>query len=326
MRRRDFITLLGGAAAAWSVAARAQQGMPVIGVLNSQTLGPYADRMAAFHRGLKEGGFVEGANLAVEYRWAEGHMDRLPALAADLVRRKVRAITGLESTAAVLAAKAATATIPIVFSAGADPVQNRLVASLSHPGGNVTGVSSMANELGPKRLGLLHDLLPDASSFAVLINPDNPNAERDTKRFQDAAAAMGLTVKGLSARNAREIDAFFATLVRERIPAFLTAPDSLFTARREQIAALAAYHAIPAMYESRLYVDAGGLISYAAETLDLWRQEGLYVSRILKGEKPGDLPVVLPTKFELVINLKTAKEIGLTVPPDVLSLADHVIE
>jgi len=328
MRRRDFITLLGGAAVAWPLAARAQQPkVPVIGVLLSQTLGPSAERVAALHRGLKEGGFVEGANLAVEYRFGESHDDRLPALAADLVRRKVRVIAGLDTTVAVLAAKAATTTIPIVFAIGGDPVSNRLVESLSHPGGNVTGVSTMSNALGPKRLGLLRDLLPKASTVAVLINPTNPNAEPDVKALQNAATSLGMTVKALSARNEREIDAFFATLVREHIPAFITAPDPLFTARREQIAALATYNAIASMSPgSRDFVDVGWLMGYGTDGVDLWRLAGVYVSRILKGENPADLPVLQPTKFRLVINLKTAKAIGLTVPPSLLARADEVIE
>jgi putative ABC transport system substrate-binding protein len=327
MRRRQFITLLGGAAATWPFAARAQQGVPpVIGILNSQTLGSYAERLATFHRGLKEGGFVEGANLAVEYRFAEGHEDRLPALAADLVRRRVKVIAGVDSTAGVLAAKAATVSIPIVFAIGGDPVRNHLVDSLNHPGGNVTGVSSMSNELGPKRLGLLHDLLPNAATIAALFNPSNPNSSADVKILENAALSLGLTLKVLPARNEREIDTFFATLVRERIPAFLTTPDSLFIGRREQIVALAAYHAIPAIYEARGYVDAGGLVSYATQSLENYRQVGIYVSRVLKGEKPADLPVQQSTKFEVVINLKTAKVLGLTVPPGVLAIADEVIE
>jgi len=327
VKRRGFMGLLGGAAAAWPLAARAQQpAPPAIGVLISQTLGPFVDRLAAFHRGLKEGGFVEGANLAVEYRFGEGHYDRLSALAADLVRREVKVIAGLDTTAAVLAAEAATTTIPIVFAIGADPISNRLVESLGHPGGNVTGMTAMSNALGPKRLGLLHDLLPMASTVAVLINPTNPNAEPDVKALQAAAASIGMTVKALSARNEREIDAFFATLVREHIPAFITSPDSLFVARREQIAALATYNAIAGMSVNRIDVDAGWLVSYGSDQLDSWRPAGVYVSRILKGEKPADLPVIQPTKFQLVINLKTAKAIGITVPQNILSAADEVIE
>ena len=327
MKRRDFVTLLGGAAAAWPIAAHPQQpAMPVIGILNSQTLSAYADRMLAFHRGLKEGGYVEGTNLVIEYRSAEGHDDRLPALAADLVRRQVKLIAGVNSTAGVLAAKDATTTIPIVFNIGGEPVRNGLVASFNHPGGNVTGVSFMANELGPKRLSILHDLLPNAVSFFVLINPENPNSESDAKDLRDAARLMGLTVNVLMARNEREIDAFFATLARQRPTAFLTQSDPLFTARREQILVLAAYHMIPAVYDTRSNADAGGLMSYAPDVYDGWRQAGVYVTRILKGEKPADLPIIQPTKFELVINLKAAKALGLTVPPDLLAIADEVIE
>jgi putative ABC transport system substrate-binding protein len=282
--------------------------------------------LARFHRGLKEGGFVEGANLAVEYRWADGQYDRLPALAADLVRRKVKVIAGLDGTQAVLAAKAATTTIPIVFSIGGDPVSNRMVESLGHPGGNVTGVSGMANALGPKRLGLLHDLLPNASTVAVLINPTNPNAEPNVKALQDAAASIGVTLKVLSARNEREIDAFFATLAREHIPAFITSPDPLFSARREQIAALATYNAIASMSPSLDDADVGWLVSYGSDVVDRWRLAGVYVSRILKGEKPADLPVQQATKIELTINLKTAKALGLTVPITLLGRADEVIE
>jgi putative ABC transport system substrate-binding protein len=326
MRRRDFITLLGGAAT-WPMTARAQQSsMPMIGVLVSQTLGPLSERLAGFHRGLKEGGFVEGSNLTAEYRWAEGHDDRLPALAADLVRRRVRVITGLDSTAAVLAAKAATTTIPIVFAIGGDPVENRLVESLGHPGGNVTGVSFMNNALGPKRLGLLHDLLPNASTVAALVNPTNPNAESDARGLQEAATSLGLALKVLPARNEHEIDAFFAMLVSEHIAAFLITADPLFLARRDQLVVLAAYHRIPAMYLGREFIDVGGLISYASNVPESWRQEGFYVSRILKGEKPSDLPVLQPTKFEFIINLKAAKALGLDLPPTLLALADEVIE
>jgi putative ABC transport system substrate-binding protein len=325
MNRREMVALLGGAAML-PAAARAQS-MPVIGFLNSQTPDAYAERIPAFHRGLKEAGFVEGGNLAVEYRWAEGHDDRFPALAADLVRRQVRAIAGLNSTAAVLAAEAATTSIPIVFIIGGDPVKNRLVASFNHPGGNVTGVSSMINELGPKRLGLLRDLLPNASVVAALVNPTNPNAQSDAQDLQDAARSMGLSVKVLLASNEREIDDAFAALVQQRPAAFLTTADPLFNAARlQQIVVLAAYHKIPAIYDVRGYTDAGGLMSYAPNVLDMWRQGGIYVGRILKGEKPADLPVIQPTKFELVINLKAAKEIGLTIPESFLLRADEVIE
>jgi putative ABC transport system substrate-binding protein len=324
--RRKVIAGLG-AAAAWPLATRAQQAaLPVIGFLGSQTLGPYAERVAALHRGLRQGGYVEGANLAVEYRWAEGHDDRLPALAADLVTHKVKVITGLDSTTAVVAAKAATSSIPLVFGIGGDPVRSRLVESLRHPGGNVTGVSAMSNELALKRLGLLHELLPNAGTVAALANPSNPIEADGAKMLQEAAPAMGLTVKVISARNDREIDAFFATLVRERIPAFLTIPDSLFQGRSEQIVALAAHDGIAAIYETRNYADVGGLMSYGSDGIENWRQVGIYVSRILNGEKPADLPVIQPTKFHLVINLKTAKALGLAVPASLLATADEVIE
>jgi putative ABC transport system substrate-binding protein len=326
MRRREFVTLVGSAAVAWPLGARAQQPLPVIGFLHSQSPGPITERLAAFQRGLKEGGYVEGGNLAIEYRWAEGHDDRLPALATDLLRRQVKVIAGLNSTAAVLAAKAATATIPLIFSIGGDPVRNHLVPSLNRPGGNITGTSTMDNSLGPKRLGLLHDLLPTASVVAALVNPTNPNSESDGMDLQAAARSMGLTVNALPARSEREIDAFFATLVRQHTAAFLVTADPLFFARREQIVALANYHAIPAIYDARGFADAGGLISYAAEAADMYRQSGVYAARILKGEKPADLPIIQPTKFELVINLKTAKTLGLTVPPTLLAIADEVIE
>jgi putative tryptophan/tyrosine transport system substrate-binding protein len=325
--RRDFITLLGGAAAAWPLAARAQQqGMPVIGMLNSSTPAPFVERMAAFHRGLKEGGYVEGGNLVIEYRWAEGHEERLAALAADLVRHQVKVIAGLNSTSAALAAMAATTTIPIVFTIGGDPIKNHLVSSFNHPGGNATGVSFMTNELGPKRLGILHELLPNASTVAALVNPENPNAQFDVADLEAAARSMELALNASPVRNARDIDAFFATLIRQRTSAFITAPDPLFTTRHEQIVALAAYNRIPGIYEQRIYTDAGGLISYAPDITEAYHQTGIYVSRILKGEKPAELPVIQPTKFELVINLKTAKELGLSVPPTLLALADEVIE
>jgi putative ABC transport system substrate-binding protein len=326
MRRRQFITFLGGAAA-WPLAARAQQlAVPVIGILLSQPSRVFAERMAAFHRGLKEGGYVEGENLKIEYRSAEGDDKRLPALATDLVRLKVKLIAGVNSTAGVLAAKAATATIPIVFNIGGDPVKNHLVASFNRPGGNVTGVSFMINELGPRRLGLLRDLLPTASVVGVPVNPENPNAESDAKDLQAAAGSIGLTMNVVPVRNEREIDAFFATLVRQRADAFLTTADPLLFARREQIVVLANYHAIPAIYDGRGYADAGGLISYAPDIPDMWRQAGLQVSRILKGENPPNLPVIQPTKFELVIDLKTAKSLGLTVPQNLIAIADEVIE
>jgi putative ABC transport system substrate-binding protein len=326
MRRREFVTLVSGAVA-WPLVARAQQAATLtIGFLHSQSPGPFADRLAAFHRGLKEGGYVEGGNLNIEYRWAEGHDDRLLGLAADLVQRRVKLIAGLNSTAAVHAAETATSTIPLVFDVGGDPVKNRLVPSLNRPGGNVTGVSSMNNALGPKRLGLLHDLLPNASVVAALINPENLNAEADAGDLEAAARSMGLAMFVLYARDEREIDAFFTKIVGERISAFLVTADPLFLRRREQITALAAYNSIPALYTARDFTEAGGLMSYGASEIDMWRQAGLQVSRILKGEKPSDLPIIRPTKFELIINLKTSKALGLTVPPPLVATADEVIE
>jgi putative ABC transport system substrate-binding protein len=300
--------------------------MPVIGFLNSQAPALFTARLAAFHRGLKETGYVEGVNLAIEYRWAEGHDDRLPALAAELIRRQVRLITGVNSTATALAAQAATGTIPIVFCIGGDPVRNHLVASLNRPGGNLTGVSFMTNELGLKRLGLLHDLIPNASKVAVLVNPTNPNADSDANDLQVAAPSMGLSVDVYPVRDEREIDAFFSTLVQRKVPAFMTTSDPMLNARREQIVALAAYNAIPAFYDGPEFTEVGGLISYAPDIRDMYRQAGVQSGRILKGEKPADLPIIQPTKFELTINLKTSKALRLTVPPSLLAIADEVIE
>jgi ABC-type uncharacterized transport system substrate-binding protein len=326
MRRREFITLLGGAAV-WPVVARAQQRqMPVIGFLGSASPDSYPDRVRWFRQGLSETGFVEGRDVAIEFRFAELQNDRLPALAADLVRRQVKVIAGVDSTEGVRVAKAATTTIPIVFSIGGDPVKNGLVASLNRPGGNVTGVSLLANDLGPKRLGLLRDLLPNAGLIAALVNPTNPNTESDAKDLLAAAQSIGMTLEVLHASNEREIDAFFATLVQRRASAFLTVADSLFSSRRQQVVVLAAFHKIPAMYYDRVFTEAGGLMSYAPNGADMHRQAGIYTGRILKGEKPADLPVMLPTRFELVLNLKTAKALGLDVPDKVLALADEVIE
>jgi putative ABC transport system substrate-binding protein len=327
MLRRSFITLLGGAAAAWPLAARAQQpAMPVVGFVSSSSPDAYQDRLRAFRKGLSEAGFVEGRNVAIEFRFAEFQNDRLPALAADLVRRRVAVISGVNSTEGVRVAKAATTMIPIVFAIGGDPVKNGLVASLNRPGGNVTGVSFLTNELGPKRLGLMRDLLPNAGLIAALVNPTNPNAESDAKDLLAAAQSLGMTIDVFEAKSERDIDAFFATLVQRRASAFLTTSDPLFNGRRQQLAVLAAFHKIPAMYDSRDYTDAGGLISYAPNINDAFRQAGVYTGRILKGEKPADLPVMQPTKFEFVINLKTAKALGLAIPPGLLAIADEVIE
>jgi putative ABC transport system substrate-binding protein len=325
MRRRQFIAGLAGAAAAWPLAARAQQSaIPVIGFLSSSSLDAYRNRVSAFRQGLSEAGFVEGRNVAIEFRFAELQNDRLPALAADLVRRQVAVIAG-NSTQGVQVAKAATTTIPIVFAVGGDPVKNGLVASLNRPGGNVTGVSYLTNALGPKRLGLLRDLVPGAGLIAALVNPTNPNAESDAKDLLAAAQSMGMKIV-LQASSERDIDAFFATLVQRRASAFLTTSDALFIGRRQQFAVLAAFHKIPAMSGERDYTDVGGLMSYAPDIIDAYRQAGVYAGRILKGEKPADLPVMQTTKFEFVINLKTAKALGLTIPETLLAIADEVIQ
>jgi putative ABC transport system substrate-binding protein len=327
MKRREFFTLLGGAAAAWPLAARAQQSaMPVVGFLSTLTPDATQNRVGAFRQGLSESGFVEGRNVAIELRFAELQNDRLPALVADLVRRQVAVIAGVNSTQGAQVAKAATTTIPIVFAIGGDPVKNGLVTSFNRPGGNLTGVSYLTNELGPKRLTLLRDLLPNARLIAALVNPTNPNAESDIKDLLAAAQSMGLTIDVFQASSEHDIDAFFARLAQRRALAFLTGSDTLFINRRQQLAVLAAFHKIPAIYDSRDFTDAGGLMSYGANVPDAFRQAGIYTGRILKGEKPADLPVVQPTKFEFVINLKTARALGLTVPPTLLAIADDVIE
>ena len=325
MKRREFITLLGGAAA-WSLAARAQQpGIPLIGFLSSQS--SEGDRLRAFHRGLKDSGYVEGENVTIVYRWAENQMDRLPELATDLVRRNVAVIAATGGPAASFAAKAATMTIPIVFLSAEDPVRLGLVASLAQPGGNLTGVNFLNNELSAKRLELLRDLVPAATRVAVLVNPANAaNAEPQLRDVEPAAGAMGLQIQVLSASTSQEIDAAFATFVRERPDALFVAGDPFFVIRRVQLATLAARHAIPATFGSRDIAEAGGLMSYGANVLDAWLQQGVYAGRILKGAKPADLPVIQSTKFELVINHQTARMLGLTVPPTLLATADEVIE
>jgi putative tryptophan/tyrosine transport system substrate-binding protein len=327
-KRREFFTLLGGAVA-WPLAARAQQQptTPVVGLLNhGSPPDNSADRLRAFRQGLAETGFVEGRDFAIEFRWANNQIDRLPDLAADLVRRRVNVIATPASTPSSLAAKAATSTIPIVFGIGTDPVQIGLVASFNRPSGNVTGFSSMNWELGAKRLGLLHELLPRAARFAMLTVPNQAEAALSVKDVQAAAATIGRQIEVLTASANRDIDDAFATLVQMRADAILISPDALFLSRVAQIATLAARHAVPTIYPWREAVHMGGLMSYGSSVLDLFRQPGMYAGRILKGEKPADLPALRPTKFELAINLHTAKTIGLEVPPTLLARADEVIE
>jgi putative tryptophan/tyrosine transport system substrate-binding protein len=329
VRRREFITLLGGAVAtAWPLEARAQQpAMPVIGFLHSASAAAFAAHLAAFRKGLSEAGYVEDQNVAIEYRWAEGQNDRLPALAAELVRRRVAVIATPGSTAATLAAKAATTTIPIVFVIGADPVKIGLVASLNRPGGNVTGINDIGVDIGAKRLGFLQELLPRATRFGVLVNPDNPSiTESFVTELQMAASAIGRQIEVVTASTNADIDTAFATLVKKRADALLNCPDALFVTRRVQLITLAVRHALPALYHRRELAEAGGLMSYGSDLPDQFRQTGGYVGRILKGEKPADMPVQLPTRFEFVINLQTAKTLGIDVPPTLLARADEVIE
>jgi ABC-type uncharacterized transport system substrate-binding protein len=328
MRRREVITFLGGAAIAWPLAARAQQpALPVVGFLNHSSPEAIAHLVAAFRKGLSETGFVEGQNVAVEQRWARNEIDRVPELAAELVRRRVTVIATPISTPASLAAKAATTTIPIVFGIGGDPVQAGLVASINRPGGNVTGVSVLNWELGAKRLGLLHELMPAGVPIAVLINPSTPVVvEPYLKEVQAAAAAVGRPIEILEATNNREIDTAFASLLQKRAAALLVPPDSLFLLRRVHLVGLALRHAVATLFPWREAVEIGGLMSYGASFPDGYRQVGLYTGRILKGEKAGDLPVLRASKFELVINLQTAKTLGLEVAPTLLGTADEVIE
>jgi len=329
MKRREFITLVGGAAAAWSLAARGQQpAMPVVGVLSAEWPNAVtADRLHAFRGGLNDTGYFEGRNVTIEYRWAEGRNDRLPALAAELVRLPVNVIVCAGSTPATIAAKAASTTVPIVFYGGADPVSMGLVASLSRPGGNVTGVTTLNVEIGAKRLEVLHELVPTATMIAGLVNPTNPViAETETRDLQAAARTLGLTLHMLHASSEQEIDTAFMTLVQVRAGALVIGTDALFNSRSEQLAVLTLRHEVPAIYQFREFVLSGGLASFGTTVVDTYRRLGVYTGRILKGEKPADLPVQQATKLDLIINMKTANALGITVPLPLVGRADEVIE
>jgi putative tryptophan/tyrosine transport system substrate-binding protein len=326
VKRREFITLLGGAAATWPLAARAQQpAIPVIGFLHAASLETEVRGLAEFRKGLSEIGYVEGQNVMIVYRSAEGQADRLPALAADMVQRRVAVVVTVANNAAV-AAKATTTTIPIVFTVGGDPIKMGLVDSLNRPGGNITGVSFLSSDIIAKMLEALHELMPKAARIAALVNPTNQNAAADTKEAEAAARTLGLELQVLNASNGREIDDAFALLVERRAAALLIEGDPFFIGRMKQLVVLTARHAIPAIYQGRDFPDAGGLISYGANRSDALRLAGGYTGRILKGERPGDLPVQLATKLELVVNLNTAKALGLEIPPTLLARADEVIE
>ena len=327
MRRREFITLISGVGAAWPLAARAQQAVPpTIGFLGPASADGIASYVEGFRQGLSATGFVEGRNVAVEYRWADNQLDRLPALAAELVARQVAVIFTGGATAAAIAAKAATSSIPIVFAIGADPVKFGLVVSMNWPGGNVTGVSFLANTLIAKQLQLLQGLLPAASVIGVLVNPGNPNAVSDSTRVQAAATSLRLKVHVVYTVGERDFDVAFDDLGRAQASALLVFPDALFTDLRGRLAELAARQKLPVLYPDRSYVEAGGLMNYGSSRTDAYREAGIYVGRILRGEMPSDLPVIQASKFELFINLKTAKTLGLDVPPTLLALADEVIE
>ena len=324
IKRRKFLATLGGAAA-WPLVARAQQSaMPVIGYLHSASPEPYSSMMAAFRHGLAEAGYVDGQNVTIDYRWAEGQFDHLPALAAELVAHRPAVLVAAGGDVSAVAAKAATTTVPIVFTIGADPVKSGLVASLNRPSGNLTGVTFFTITLGPKRLEMLRELQPKAGKIAMLVNPKSLNP--DAKEVQEAARALGQSVHVLDAASEGELDTAFRSLAQERDDALIVVSNPLFTSRREQIVTLANYQRIPAIYPLREYVTSGGLVSYGASIKDAYRQSGVYAGRLLKGATPADLPVMQPTKFELVINLKTAKALGIAVPPTLLARADEVIE
>jgi putative tryptophan/tyrosine transport system substrate-binding protein len=326
VKRRQFITLLGGTAVAWPLAARAQQSAsPVVGFLKNTAAAASTLQVAAFQQGLNEMGYTEGRNVAIEYRYADNHYDRLPGLAADLVRRQVDVITAAGDDPAV-AAKAATQTIPIVFAVAGDPIQLGVVANLNRPGGNVTGVSFFSTTVTSKRLGILHELAPRATVFGLLANPNNASAKAEVKEAEAAARLLRCEFLVAQAGSASDIDAAFATLMQRGAGAILVAGDALFINRRDQIIALAARYAVPVSYNLREYIQAGGLMSYGADILDIYRQAGVYTGRVLRGVKPADLPVMLPTKFPLVVNLSTAKALGLTIPSGILAIADEVIE
>jgi putative ABC transport system substrate-binding protein len=328
MQRRTFIRLLGGATAALPLAARAQQAssIPVVGFLSPGFPEPSSFLVAAFVGGLKEASYVAGQNVAIEFRWARGSYDQVQTLAADLVRRQVAVIAATGGTISAQAAKAATATIPIVFNVGDDPIKSGLIGSFNRPGGNLTGVNTQSPALEPKRLGLLRELVQQAEIIAVLLNPNNPDADLQWREVQAAATAIGQPLRRFDASSESDLDTAFAALVKQRADALLVGNDVFFTNRREQIVALAARHAVPTIYAFRQFAESGGLISYSTNLVEVYRQVGLYVGRILKGEKPADLPVVQPTKFELVINLKTAKALGIKISDKLLALADEVIE
>jgi putative ABC transport system substrate-binding protein len=327
MKRREFMTLLGGAAAAWPLSARAQRpAMPVIGYLSSASPDGDAGRLRWFRQGLSETGYIEGQNVAIEYRWANEQNDRLPTLAADLVSRQVSVIAMAGQVLGAFAAKAATKTIPIVFLTGGDPVALGLVASLNRPGGNLTGVTTLSAELEPKRLELLHDLVPKATTIGALVNQTNPIAETQSRDLQAAARALGLKLQILNASTERDFDTVFARLVELQASGLVIGTDGLFISQSEHLAALTMRHVVPAIFQFRTFAEAGGLMSYGGSLADMYRQSGIYTGRILKGEKPGDLPVQQVTRVELIINLKSAKELRLEVPPTVLARADEVIE